>query len=216
METPGRLRRPWATWTLAALLSIVYGADLASGGWIFLHGKRDVHYFFMRPEPHRYVTSLFLHGNWLHLLLNSLSLVVLGVLVEEVVGWWMVVFCFLWTGVVGNLLAGWLGPSAAGVGASGGIAGIFGMLVVLSIRRIYPATREQMLMMLVVFLLSAGMAFGPLPIDNYAHLGGFLAGAGLGLFARRGGMHPAGWALAVLVVAGLWWRLTASPLTSPG
>lgn len=216
MEETGRLKRPWATWTLAAALVLVYVADLALGGKLFFYGKRDVHYFFMQPEPHRYLTSSFLHGNLMHLVLNAISLLVLGALIEPLVGWWMLAFTFLYSGVAGNLLAANFGPSAVGVGASGGIAGIFGLLVVLSVRRVYPATRQQMLMMGVVFLMSVGMASGPLPVDNHAHLGGFLAGGLLGIFARRGGMHPAGLLVAVVPLAWLYWRLTATPLTSPG
>lgn len=216
METPGRLKRPRATWALAALLVLVYAADLALGGKLFFYGKRDAHYFFLAPEPHRYVTSLFLHGNLAHLVINTLSLLVLGAMIEEVVGAWMLVLTFLFSGITGNLVAADFGPNAVGVGASGGLAGIFGLLVICSLRRVYPATREQMLMMVVVFLLAAGMAFGPLPVDNWAHLGGFLAGMVLGLFARRGGMHPAGWPVAVAILALLWWRLTATPWTSPG
>ena len=216
METPRRLKRPWATWALALSFVLVYLADAAMGGKLFVWGKRDVHYFFLKPEPHRFVASLFLHGFWWHLISNTLATLMIGALIEELVGWWMVFYTFSASGVVGNLAASLWGPSAAGVGASGGIAGLFGLLFVCSLRKLYPASREMLLMMVVMLLLGVGMAFGPLPVDNYAHLGGLLAGAVLGLFARRGGMHPAGLAVTFLAIAFLWWKLTASPLTSPG
>ncbi|MCE7873855.1 rhomboid family intramembrane serine protease [bacterium CPR1] len=208
MEATGRLSRPWATYGLAGVLVAVFLADLASHGWLLHHGKRDVVIFFLKPEPHRMLTSIFLHGNWLHLVMNTLALVTLGVLIEELVGWWMLLLVFVYGGVAGNLVSAEFGPESRGVGASGGLAGLFGLLVMLMARRVYRASREQALMMLVVFLLAVGMAFQPLPIDNYAHLGGFLAGLLLGAFARRGGLHPAGWAVAGAALAWLWWRLS--------
>src|SRR4029077_4755641 len=86
----------------------------------------------------RLVTSDFLHdpGNILHILGNGMALFLLGGLVEQLYGRLVLVGTFLLTAALGDLF--WIActaiglPSPApGLGASGGILGLMGLLVML-------------------------------------------------------------------------------------
>ncbi len=90
---------------------------------------------FGKLHPHQWVTSLFLHDDWLHLLGNMLFLWVFGLLVEAICGAWKFVVVFLLSGVLASAfeqiimldinptLAPREGP-AYGLGASGAIFGL--------------------------------------------------------------------------------------------
>ena len=75
----------------------------------------------------RLVASMFLHGSWLHLLLNGYALFVLGRNVEAFYGRWKLLALFLGSGIAGGVASGLL-PNPPSVGASGGIFGVFGVL----------------------------------------------------------------------------------------
>ena len=149
------------------------------------------------------LTSMFLHGSWMHLLGNMWFLWIFGNNVEDAMGRFRFVVFYLLTGVAAALTQVVLNPASAVpmVGASGAISGVMGAYIVL-----YPHVRVFMIvplgfiltsmawpawMMLGYWLLlqfvsgltvmgqeGGGVAF-------WAHLGGFVAGVILvKLFAR--------------------------------
>ncbi len=79
------------------------------------------------PAPLTLLTSLFLHGGWLHLALNLLFLSWVGRHVEAVAGPGRFVLLYIVSGVAGGLLQWAVAPLSTipVVGASGAIAGIF-------------------------------------------------------------------------------------------
>jgi membrane associated rhomboid family serine protease len=153
------------------------------------------------PAWYTPLTSMFLHGGWLHLIGNMWFLWVFGNNVEDSMGHLRYVTFYLLCGVAAAAVQSVLDPSSAipMVGASGAISGVMGAYVLL-----YPRVQVHMLVVLVIivtrirvpafmmlgywFLLQllggaatsgsedGGVAF-------WAHVGGFLAGAALiGLF----------------------------------
>jgi membrane associated rhomboid family serine protease len=169
----------------------------------------------------RYVASGFLHlpSTPVHILFNGFAMLYIGRLVEQLYGRLVLLGAFLVCVVTGGLL--WVAATAAGlaspgsgVGASGGIMGLIGLLlmlgrvqgrdvpvgVVASIRQY--AVSVILLNVFIGFLLSNS-------INNFAHGGGFLGGVLLGLVlpprAGVGGRELRRWeraALAVVVAAG--------------
>ena len=138
------------------------------------------------------VTSMFLHGGWLHLLGNLWFLWVFGNNVEDAMGHTRFAAFYLLCGLVAAMAQVVVDPDSLipMVGASGAISGVMGAYAVL-----YPRVRIHTLVVLVVlffrvslpawvvlgywFLLQlvgtgveqvGGVAF-------WAHAGGFLAGA---------------------------------------
>ena len=158
----------------------------------------------------RFVTPMFLHFNFLHLLVNMYSLWIVGPYVEKLYGSAKFVVFWVVTGVAGvvasyltvrpalgaGTITGFIfkvqdGPSA---GASGALFGLVGVLFVFGIkfRKELPegfkrAFGTGLLPMIFLNLFIGFMLHGL--IDNAAHLGGMLSGAVLALLVdyRRPG-----------------------------
>ena len=127
----------------------------------------------------RLVTPMFLHGSVVHLAVNCMSLHNLGPVVERQFGrdqFWAI---YVGSAVGGNFLSYKFCPNNA-VGASSAIFGLVGAMGVYLHRHrdLFGEYGERQLHNL---LGSVGLnaAFGMMSkrIDNYAHLGGLLAGA---------------------------------------
>ena len=160
------------------------------------------------PAEATLLTSMFLHGGWMHLIGNMLYLWIFGNNVEDALGHVRFVFFYLACGLAAAFAQGFADPAAAlpMVGASGAIAGVLGAYLLL-----YP--RAQVLVLIPLgfftqlmripalfvlgfwFLLqfvqqalssAAGGAQGG--VAYMAHIGGFIAGAVLILFLRRSGI----------------------------
>ena len=149
------------------------------------------------------LTSMFLHGGWMHILGNMWFLWIFGNNVEDAMGRLRFVIFYLLTGVTAALAQVVLTPGSAVpmVGASGAISGVMGGYIVL-----YPRVRVFMIVPLGFVLTSmawpAWMMLGYWLVLQFvsgltaigregggvafwAHFGGFVAGAILvKLFAR--------------------------------
>ncbi|MEK6606891.1 MAG: rhomboid family intramembrane serine protease [Myxococcota bacterium] len=159
---------------LGALVFVPGGAADALGAWstgALRHG-----------EWWRLVTSNFLHLSALHLIMNSMSLLQIGPLVEELFGRSRFAFLYLATGVAGMAASAawrWGGPAGA-AGASAAIFGLIGVTLGYGLRRggrVGAALRDAMLRWALWGLIICMF----MPADNVAHLGGAVAGVVLGL-----------------------------------
>ena len=146
------------------------------------------------------LSSMFMHGGWLHLLGNCWFLWVFGNNVEDAMGHVRFLVFYLVAGVAAAVAQIGADPGSAVpmVGASGAVSGVMGAYVIL-----YPRVRIHTLVVLVVLFfrvaVPAWVMLGywfvlqtlGLGVDSvggvafWAHVGGFLAGAGLiGVFTR--------------------------------
>jgi membrane associated rhomboid family serine protease len=149
------------------------------------------------------LTSMFMHGGWLHLIGNMWFLWVFGNNVEDSTGRVRFVLFYLLCGAVAAAAQSVANPGSAipMVGASGAISGVMGAYIVL-----YPRVRVHMLIFLGIFIttitvpayLMLGYWFflqilGGLPmlaresggVAFMAHAGGFVAGMILVLLFRN-------------------------------
>jgi len=144
------------------------------------------------------VTSMFLHGGWLHFLGNMLYLWIFGDNVEDQLGHARFVLFYLICGVAAGLAHVFMNPASTvpTVGASGAIAGVMGAYFVL-----YPHSRILALLPLFVFWevievpaifflgiwfvmqffsgvgsIAMGARAGAGGVAFWAHVAGFLAG----------------------------------------
>ncbi len=133
----------------------------------------------------------FMHGGWLHLLLNCWAIYVFGRELEDTLGRKSFLALYFASGVVGGLLQTLLGVLLNGVFAApvvGASAGAFGLVAAFA--TLYP---ERPLMLLLFFIIPVNMrakylllfsgllaGFGIMfPADNIAHaahLGGMITG----------------------------------------
>jgi membrane associated rhomboid family serine protease len=160
---------------------------------------------YLVAPPVTIVTSMFLHGGWMHLIGNMLYLWIFGNNVEDAMGHGRFVAFYVLCGTAAALAQSVPDPDAIipMVGASGAISGVLGaylllfpharVLVVIPIGIILQTVRMPALFVLgfwfvlqIVSSLLAGDQEGG-GVAFAAHLGGFVAGLALiPLFKRRG------------------------------
>lgn len=130
----------------------------------------------------RTVTTGLMHGSWLHILFNGMALYSLGRVVVALVSPSLLMIVFLFTVITGSLASLWLGSAPASVGASGGILGCLGYLLVVceKFKRELPHYLRMSLVQSTIVIAIFGF-LGSSFIDNAAHAGGFLGGMVLGL-----------------------------------
>jgi membrane associated rhomboid family serine protease len=95
------------------------------------------------------LTSMFLHGGWMHLLGNALYLWVFGNNVEDSMGRFRFLVFYLLCGLAAAAAQVAIDPASPVpvVGASGAIAGIMGAYLVL-----YPRVRVRVLIFVIIFI----------------------------------------------------------------
>ncbi len=137
------------------------------------------------------LTSPFLHGNWSHLISNSIPLFLFSWLVmRRSKGRFIAASGFII--VVGGLILWLIGRPALHIGASGWVFGLWGLIIA---DGWYERTPAAVLTSVLVALLYGGMVWGLLPqptISFEAHLGGLVAGvfySGLSHRNRRVARH---------------------------
>ncbi len=138
------------------------------------------------------VTHMFLHGGWLHLIVNMIVLWSFGRSLEPVMGPVRFVVLYLVTGIIAALAHGFLNDQSNVIliGASGAIAGVLGAAVIAAPRLpvifvIFPMPLWIAVIALVALHIAA-IAFNWDPeIAWHAHLAGLAAGAVLYPLLRR-------------------------------
>jgi len=140
------------------------------------------------------ITSMFLHGGWMHLLGNMTYLYIFGDNIEERLGKIKFLMFYFLTGLCAALTQALLDTSSTipMIGASGAIAGILGGYLVL-----YPKANIKVFFwfiiffkvfrirafivlggwILIQFLSFSGEEFNSGGVAYGAHIGGFIAGA---------------------------------------
>ncbi len=103
------------------------------------------------------LTSMFLHGSWMHLLGNMLYLWIVGDNVEEVLGGARYLIVYLACGLVGSLAQVAASPESVTptLGASGAIAGVMGAYVVW-----FPHNQIRVLLFRFITVLPAVVVIG--------------------------------------------------------
>jgi membrane associated rhomboid family serine protease len=153
------------------------------------------------------ITSQFLHGGWLHLLGNLLFLWIFGNNVEDRLGRIGFLGFYLVGGAIAGLTQVAIAPASTipTIGASGAIAATLGAYLVL-----FPRARITSLVFLGFFyqlidvpavvvlafwfllqlidgIASLGVTDASGGVAFFAHIGGFVFGAGVGLLIRAAG-----------------------------
>jgi len=142
-----------------------------------------------------FLTSMFLHGGFMHIFGNMLYLWIFGNNVEDSMGRLRFLVFYLMTGVIAGTAQVLASPDSRtpSIGASGAIAGVLGAYIVL-----FPNARVQTLIFLGYFarmtqlpallvlgfwfvlqLFNGLLAFGMTQMGGvawFAHVGGFVAG----------------------------------------
>jgi membrane associated rhomboid family serine protease len=154
-----------------------------------------------------FVTNTFMHGGWLHLILNMWTLWLFGPTVEDRLGHGRYLAFYLVCGICASIAHAVVNPSSdvPALGASGAIAGVLGCYM-----RFFPWARVVVVVPIIFvplffevpaflyvglwfvlnlvqgtaeFLVSSSSAGGG--VAWWAHIGGFIAGLAFGPLLRR-------------------------------
>jgi len=125
----------------------------------------------------RMLTAPMLHGNAIHFLMNAGGILYLGRRTETLARWPHLLIVFVAAMWIGGLASFYWIPDKIAVGASGGLMGLLGFMLVFEIlhRRLVPKPARRRLLAGVVLMVVIGF-LGMSFIDNAAHAGGLLAG----------------------------------------
>lgn len=127
-------------------------------------------------EYWRLFTAPMLHGGLIHFVMNALALLYLGKRLEVFARWPHVPMVFLFSALVGGEASARM-LDASSVGASGGLMGWLGFLLVFETLHsaLVPSSAKRRLVGGVLITALIGLV-GYRFIDNAAHFGGLLAG----------------------------------------
>jgi len=137
-------------------------------------------------EYWRFLTTLFLHYNLLHLVFNLYALYVLGWMVEPLLGRRRFFSIYIFSGIFGSILSVSVHPDFISVGASGAIFGLAGAALAMRLFQ-SPSLKKTLFdpfgfFLLLFIFFNLIMGFLQESVDNAAHLGGLLAGFILGFY----------------------------------
>jgi membrane associated rhomboid family serine protease len=196
-DNPTRLT-PIVNWTIIATCILIFIWQTSTGEPHFIstlvnYGLIPARILTGSGYP-TFITNMFLHGGWSHLLGNMLFLTIFGDNIEDCCGHLRYLAFYIASGVAASalwMLTAWGSPYPA-VGASGAISAVLGAYFIL-----YPNVRIRTLMGVGFFwrvirvpaYVMIGLWFlyqlmlASIPLNTgvayWAHIGGFLAGMAL-------------------------------------
>jgi membrane associated rhomboid family serine protease len=203
-DNSGRTRTPHVTWALIALNVLVFIYEVTMGPalerFIFTWGsipRETIH----GQDLHTLITSMFLHGGFMHLIGNMLFLKVFGDNVEDQFGPGRFLFFYLLNGLMAHAAHIALNPGSnvPTVGASGAISGVLGAYIVM-----FRSNRVRVFFGYGIIDVPAWMMIGFWALQQFlstwasfnirtdettgvayaAHAGGFLGGVALAFVMR--------------------------------
>lgn len=125
----------------------------------------------------RFITAMFLHSGFVHIAMNLLTQIFVGLKLERLHGSFRVWPVYMLSGAFGNIFSAIFLPGTVSVGASGALFGFYGVLLVDLLKnwKAVPNPKRSLIIMVVGLLVSFAMGLMP-GVDNYCHIGGFIMG----------------------------------------
>jgi rhomboid protease GluP len=183
------MHRGLATWALtaavvtASLVIAVLVGDTGDPAVLLRAGamaRTQIH----AGEWWRVVSCVFVHVGFSHMVVNAISLLVIGVLCEDLLGSLRTLAVFFVAGIAGALFSYLASPEPVSAGASGAVMGLLGAVFMeLTLNRArYRALWKRGVWggVGLVVLCEVGIGFFYPVVDQWAHGAGLAAGALLG------------------------------------
>ncbi|XP_052739091.1 rhomboid-related protein 2 isoform X5 [Bicyclus anynana] len=201
--TDGTYEEEYSCWPPAICMILISIAEIVLFCYDAAQGKTDatgpiaqifIYNPHKRQEAWRFLTYMLVHVGVVHLLVNLLVQLFLGVPLEMVHRWWRVVLVYLAGVAAGSLATSLTDPKVYLAGASGGVYALIAAHIATIIMN--WAEMEFAIIQLLVFLLLAAVDVGTAVYDRYwrhlqqnigyvAHLAGAVAGLLVGIGVLR-------------------------------
>lgn len=168
-------------------------------------------FFSYKRTPMSYITAAFLHAGWFHIIFNMWFLWLAGTVLEDAWGRIVYPIFYIFAGAIAFHIQAMASPGsmAAGIGASGAVAGLMGAFLVRYFKtkihfllfyflgflpRLFRFKAPAYVMLplwLASQLFSASLAgeFGDGGVAYWAHIGGFLFGTVIALGLKFSGVE---------------------------
>jgi rhomboid protease GluP len=138
----------------------------------------------------RLVASMFLHAGFIELVLNMVGLVVIGLVLERLVGYITFVVVYLAAGIAGSVASLFAYPLNANAGATAAVLGIYGLAVATSV---WGVLRRSPLTIPLAVVKRLGPVVGVFAfyilvsgrLGNVGNIVGLAVGLGFGLLLTR-------------------------------
>ncbi|MDB5103582.1 MAG: gluP [Fibrobacteres bacterium] len=181
---------------------ITHGVDLTRANMVDIHGQDFPIPQYPGPSPIylTLISSMFMHGGWMHILGNMLYLWIFGDQIEDLLGHVKFFFFYIICGLGAAFAQILYNPDSVipTLGASGAIAGVLGAYLIK-----HPTNRVRVLVMRYITHMPAAVVLGfwivlqifsqvstpageASGVAYMAHIGGFMAGVALILVLARG------------------------------
>lgn len=135
-----------------------------------------------KNEWWRLVTNIFLHGGIMHLFANMFTFLVVGPMIELLLGKTRMILAYLVTGICASIASIWWHQATVSIGASGAIFGMYGVFLALLLLKVLPRDFSKSFLGTTIFFIIFNLAYGLSGgIDNAAHIGGLLSGIIVGI-----------------------------------
>lgn len=182
----------WYSIKLSIIISIIFLISIPFHDFLFSNFSLISSEAFAKPWM--FVTYIFLHDGYLHLIYNLIALLLFGVILERIIGSGNFLMLFFISGIVSGFATIFFYNAA--VGASGAIFGVMGTVAVLRPKMVIWVYMIPMYMILAVAVWAAIDMFGllyPYPGDITAHAGhlfGMAYGIVYGFYLRKRYREP--------------------------
>jgi rhomboid protease GluP len=179
------------------LFGSLFGLMSFDGDTLIRYGSGSNFLLIYRGEWWRLICPIFLHGGLVHLLFNIYIFVQIAPLLEEEYGKDKFFVLYMSAGILSfvasELVRAYIfGRGVNTVGASGAIFGLVGAALVFGYRRggRYGVALRSLMIRWTLYFLILGFLFPA--TDNFAHIGGLVAGAGFAMLVPAGSSQDRG------------------------
>lgn len=171
--------KPFFTYMFMIIQVIVFLLMEMNGGSTnsatLIHFGAKSSSYILQGQWWRFFTPIVIHIGFVHLLMNTISLYLIGAEAERIYGNTRFLLIYLFAGFSGTLASFMLSPSLS-AGASGAIFGCLGALLYFGV--VYPKLFYRTMGSSVIVLIIINLLYGfSVPgIDNAGHIGGLIGG----------------------------------------
>ncbi|MDR0298870.1 MAG: rhomboid family intramembrane serine protease [Streptococcaceae bacterium] len=124
----------------------------------------------------RLVTPIFVHLSWSHFLMNMITLLMIGRMIEEEFGSLRYAEIYLLSGIFANALTFFISPDTLAAGASTSLFGIFGAMGTLGYFTNSPRLKQIGQGFLILIAANLMLNFFQSGVSIVGHIGGVLGG----------------------------------------